>query len=586
MDVAETLPGVLREAPSVDMYDEDNGVVLLRDLRYRLRADGRMEKTVYLMVEEVKELSKTWPSLQLVAPTGGSCEVLEAALYDRKTSRPVISIEPAETRAENGGIVEIRIPNNLEGRILVAGYKMVFPTGMNVEDRVDLDFRLPVWEQKIAVEVPGGLSLVSAGGGGKKPDLSSGGPTDTYTWSFIDTPSRKTEGLFELPSKTLVFSLQEGARKAVEVVRAEERAFSEVPVPENIRRFLAEGSSKKAGESIIDIFRGDEMISRVFPQDHIRAAKDIPAEGPWSLWEGTFLLKNWMEEAGWNAQILWEPAVRLGKKVPATRKLWRGPSLLLTPPSGQDFFFHVGQSLPAGSMPPILWGRTLYKTESGRLESLAVPAGEAKDHRLSIRWSLEMDNRGNASGDLSLRLRGGWLHALSGGQLPTESELPGFFEDLLFPNTSDISWGEARIKERSTGFDIAVPFRTSIGIVAGGDILARWPVVVMPWQLDAVSQNGNGMSLRHPLVYEENAVLKLPEGYDVVALPNMRPSRNRGVVLTEEMEHNTRKRIVEGGYKIVATSDGTDGDAFESFQSVTRRILAWTDMTIPLRKRQ
>ncbi|MGC9372225.1 MAG: hypothetical protein ACP5DY_02795 [Thermovirgaceae bacterium] len=586
MDVAETLPRVLREAPSADMYNEENGVVLLRDLRYRLRADGSMEKTVYLVVEEVRDLSKAWPSLQLTAPTGGTCEVLEAALYDRRTSRPVMSVEPAESLAENGKTIEIRIPNNLEGLILVSGYRVVSPTGMNIEDRVDLSMALPAWEQNIAVEVPAGVSLVSAGVGGVKPGLESGGPTDTYTWSFIDTPTKKTEGLFQKQSGTLVFSFREGARMAAEEARTGESAVSGVPVPKKISGFLAADSPVKAGESILGLFRRNGLVSPLLPPDLIRRAGDIPLEGPWSLWEGTFLLKNWMKKAGWNADILWEPAVELGKKVPATRKLWARPVLSLSPPSGQEFFFLVGQNLPAGSVPASLWGKVLYETEGGSLERRTVPAGEAGDHRLSVSWTLEMDDPGYASGELRLRARGGWLQALNGGEVPAGNSLPGFFEEFRFPNTPDINWGEPRLVERGTGFDMTVPFNTSVGIVAGGDILARWPVAVMPWQLDAVSENGNGMSLRHPLVYEQNAVIRLPEGYDVVALPNLRSSRNTGIVLTEEIEHDKRKQIVEGGYKIVATSAGTGEDGFGAFKSVTGRTLAWTDMTIPLRKKQ
>jgi len=43
---------------------------------------------------------------------------------------------------------------------------------------------------------------------------------------------------------------------------------------------------------------------------------------------------------------------------------------------------------------------------------------------------------------------------------------------------------------------------------------------------------------------------------------------------------------VEGGYKIVVTSAGTGEDGFGTFKSVTGRALAWTNMTIPLRKKQ
>ncbi|MGC9489633.1 MAG: hypothetical protein ACP5CD_00190 [Thermovirgaceae bacterium] len=586
MDVTETLPEVLREAPSADIYGEENGVVLLRDLRYRLLADGAMEKTVYLIVEEVRDLSKVWPSLQLTAPTGGTFEILEATLYDRKTSRPVMSVEPAETMAENGKTIEIRLPNSLGGRIFVAGYRVVSPTGMNIEDRVDLSMTLPVWEQKIAVEVPAGVSLVSAGGAGGKPSLESGGPTDIYTWSFIDVPPRKTEGLFKASPKTLVFSLQEGARIAVEKARAGGSVLSGVPVPKRISGFLAADSPEKAGESILGLFRDDGLISPLLPPDHIRQAGDIPAEGPWSLWEGTFLLKSWMEKAGWNVDILWEPAVEFDKDVPATKKLWARPVLFLSSPSGQKFFFLVGQNLPPGSVPASLWGKVLYEIAGGRLERRTVPVGEAEDHRLSVRWTLEMDDRGYASGELRLRVRGGWLQVLSGREVATRSLLPGFFEEIRFPNTPDISWGKPRLMERGTGFDLTVPFSTFVGIVAGGDILARWPVAVMPWQLDVLSENSNGMSLRYPLVYEQNAVFKLPEGYDVVALPNLRSSRNTGIVLTEGIKHDKKGQVVEGGYKIVVTSAGTGKDEFGAFKSVTGRTLAWTNMTIPLRKKQ
>lgn len=585
MDIGKTLPGVLREAPSVDMYGGENGFVLLRDMQYRLRADGSMEKSVYLVVEEVSGLSKAWPAVGLTAPPGGSCEVLEAALYNPRTAMPVISIQPRKMKAKNGDSLEIRIPNNLEGRILVIGYKEVHPSTMNIEDRVELALDIPAWEQKVSVEVPGGMDLVYSGGG-DEPRLESDGPTDTYTWTFIDVPPGETTGIFDEPSRTLVFSLREGDRRAIEAAGAEEPASATIPLPEEIRRILAGGPSLRTGEAILGRLAGDGAAPGLLDGDYVRSAGDIPPEGPWTLWEATFLAKDWMEKAGWDAEILWDPAIRFSKPVPGTRKLWREPVLFLTPPSGKEFYYRIGQEVPPGTMPPSLWGKTLYTRSGSGITKQTVPTGDAGDHRLMFRWILELDEKGNASGEIRVRARGGWLEALTGGRVPTEENLPELLAGIGFPNTPDISWKGASLRAVSTGFDVTVPFSTPIGILSGGDILVRWPVAVFPWQNRALSQDTRGMSLRHPLVFEQQAQIKLPDGFDVVALPSLRPSQSTGITLTEEMKYTKRRQNIEGGYKVVVTSSGLGEDGFGSFQSVTGRNLGWANMTIPLRKIQ
>jgi hypothetical protein len=585
MDPEKALPEILREAPSVNMYTGQNGVVLLRDLQYRLRSDGFMEKTTYLVLEEIRGLSKTWQAIPVVAPPGGSCEILEARLYDRRTSSPMLSVKPPRTRAEDGEALEVRIPNNLDGRILVVGFRTIHPTQMNVEDRVNLALALPVWEQKISVEVPSGLPLVSVGGEGVIPDLERNGSTDIYRWSFLDTPPRKSEGLFKEPSRVLVFSLTKGGRMAFEAAASEDPG-SAMPVPEEVDRLLSEGPSVKTGKKILEYFAASRAISTTLPEDHVRPAADISAQGPWSVWEASFLLKNWMENAGWGVETLWKPAVSLQETIPATKKIWTRPVLYLVPPSGNGFYYSVQQQSPPGTVPPSLWGRTLYGLEGGTLSKRIVPTGDAGDHRLTVRWKLEMDETGAASGEFELRVRGGWLQALCGGRAPTMDNFRELLDNASFPNTPDIRWQEANIRKRSNGFDLAVTFHATSGILSGEDILIRWPVAVFPWQQDTLTEVSEDMSLRFPLVFEQKTVMKIPEGFDVLALPAMHPSERRGITLTENMEHTRRGRTIKGGYKVVVSSAGLGRDGFSDFRSVTNRTIAWTDMTIPLRKTQ
>lgn len=586
LDIESVLPEVLREAPSVEMYGTENGIVLLRDIKYNLLADGSMEKTTYLVLEEIHGLSKTWPSILLVAPPGGYCEIIEAQLYDPRTTAPMLSIKPRESLLENGKTTEIRIPNNLGGRILVIGYRTVFPTNMNMEDKIELAMELPIWEQKISVEVPGGTRLVSQVSG-LEPMLQKTGPTDTYTWMIFDTRPVKTVGLLSEPSKVLVFSLREGLRTAFEEAMAEIPAPSETPVPKEVERLLVKGPSTGTGESILGFFSENEFVSKILPADYVRSAGEIPDEGPWSVREASFLLKNWLEEAGWKVEVLWEPAAGLGKMVPGTKKLWARSVLFLDPPAGKGFYYKVGQSTPPGTLDPSLLGKTLYGKEQNSVVERVIPAGEAGDHRLTLRWNVELDENGTALGDLRIRARGGWLEMFSGGRIPTQQNDFGFLGDIKFPNMPDISWQKARVKTTSNGFDLDIPFRASLGIISAGDILVRWPVAILPWQFVLLSENKlPGLSLRYPFVFEQQVVLRLPDGFDVVALPSTRPYGFTGISLTEEMQYNRRKRNVEGGYKVVVSSSATDGEGFRNLQSVIRRNLAWSDMTIPLRKTQ
>ncbi|GAB6280626.1 MAG: hypothetical protein STSR0007_07120 [Thermovirga sp.] len=581
-DIAVELSRSLKGAPSLEAMGSGQGFVILRDIRFHLLADGRMERTTLWFVHEGNGIPDSWRNWEIVVPDGGEAAVMEAALYDPATAKLQFPLIPQKIVREGVPLIDVRLPNSFYGNILVLSYRQVFPTRVNIEDAVTLDLDLPQWEQRISIAVPSGAVPEWQGGGIPDPEMEKGNAQDIYTWNIMNTPARPRGVIASDPVRTFVFSLQKGLRYSITDAVTLADSVNASP-PAQIASMISDPNRARGGERIIAYVNTSSRILSGFPEGFVRSSADIPTEGPWTEWEASFLLTKWLRNAGWRADILWEALTPLKDDAPATIKVWKKPVLSLTPPGGKSFLFEIGQGVRPGNMPPRLWGRTIYALDGSTVLRRNIPAGGAADHRLSFDWNLAMSPDGVASGDLVVTVRGGWLDTLSGGMIPSNERALEILAAFGWPSTPGVPEDQIETEVLGSGFRMTVPIRTQLGISSGDGILVRMPSVVMPWQV-AVAERGASNGIRFPFIYEQTIEIALPEGFAVMALPALHPFGS-GSVRVEESMRVKKSRTLVGEHKMVVTSVRLDDSMKQSFPNAVRQGLVWSGITIPLRRR-
>jgi hypothetical protein len=111
----------------------------------------------------------------------------------------------------------------------------------------------------------------------------------------------------------------------------------------------------------------------------------------------------------------------------------------------------------------------------------------------------------------------------------------------------------------------------------------RMPSALMPWQM-TVAEKGISGGVRFPFVYEQTIEIVLPEGFDVMVLPALRPVES-GSVKIEESLRVKKGRTLVGEQKMVISSARMDDQTRQVFANSVRQSLGWSGITVPMRKR-
>ncbi|MGB4209306.1 MAG: hypothetical protein WBJ42_04125 [Thermovirgaceae bacterium] len=581
-DIPALLSRTLDEAPSLQALGLGKGTVVLRDINYRLLADGKTERTTTLFLYEGENLPDNWRNWEIPIPEGGEASVLESALYDPYSRRVRFPLIPREV--ERGGVrmIEVRLPNDFEGNILALSYREALPTRMNLEDAVPIDLDLAQWEQKITLAVPSGVEPAWLGEDLPEPHVSRDGAEDVYSWSIINTPAYEGASLSPGKGRWLVFSLRKGIQYSLSDV-AVLAASRDAPPPPRVASLLKDPDRSRRGIGIMEYMNDPDRVDRSLPPDLVRAAAGTPAEGPWTEWEASFLLGDWLRKAGWGVATCWDPRVPLPDGSPATVKAWGKPVLSVKPADGKPFMFEIGQAVKPGSMPPRLWGRTLHYLDGGTPSRMVLPSGGPGDHRLSINWAIEVAPDGMATGDLTVTAGGAWVEVLAGGGAAGKDAAVRMLASFSWPSTPGVSLQEVTVERPGTALRVKVPIHTRIAIPGGEGLLLRMPSVVMPWQRSVAEKRVAG-DIRFPFVFEQTAAIVLPEGFKVMVLPVTRPY-DAGQVKLEESIRVKKERTLAAEQKTVVSTAKLEEQAQQALANVVRQQIGWNEATVPLKKR-
>jgi len=574
---------LLEEAPSLSSYPGKGAVVLSRHLKNRLLADGSMERSTRLILLYKGTLPAKWGSWTIPAPEGGSVAIGRAELFAVAGVKPLRTLEVTESDEGGTKTASVKIPEASEESLLFIETVQKFPRRFNLDDQVWIALDLPQWELQVEVEVPRGTKLHWAGSGIGQPEKTERLGTDRYAWVAKNTPAWQGLSILDSGRSSLGFSLRTGLLSSLESLR--ELESKPVPVPQRLASGLSAKDSGRSGFRLLQALNEEKSSNESLPANWIRPAS-APAfgEGPWTDWEATLFAVSGLKSLGWTAIVWWLPSMPVTENVPAGNSLWACPVVEATPPGGKAFLFKRGSASSPGKIPSVLIGTTLYRLDGGKVLTMKNPEGSASSNRLAVRWELDLDGAGFATGKLLLNFRGGWDYLLRNGAPASRESAAELAREMLVPTPFLSGMGTPELSDSGSGLRIIVPVKGLLGISAQKDLLVRFPATDFPG-IRELLEGGGKFSLRFPFSIQQEFLIRLPAGYRVLEPPAMR-ERNMGKAMVEESFRSKEKKgLVEASQLVSITASRLDENGLTALNESLAQALRWGANSIPLRKR-
>ncbi len=567
-----------QEAPGLHNYPGSDGVIWYREVNYSLTADGRMEKDSTWIILAKKGLDEKWRNWEIPVYPEGSVEVLHSSLYDPGTSTMMTPVLAETAESGNMEIVQIRFPELQDEYLIYLSYREIIPKDCRLDDFLWMALDLPLWENRINVNVPQGSELFYSSQGVDPPVIEKQvDATKRYGWSSFNLSPRNRSSLAVNPRSFLAFSLRRGETAFARDIQVLSSP-SIPPLPASVAKFNHEANKTSAGSKMIG-FIEEASLLRGFPASYVR--RNIPENPPWSVFEKVILLSDWLSRAGWNSRLYWSTTQPLTEETPDTGGLVSMPILEITPPGGSSVFYQLGQGFSNSDLPPQMWGRTVYGYQDGALLKRQLPKGEASDHRLNINWILDLTEDGTLSGNLEILVRNGWKAMLLEDGRAFDESVSGMLYSLKIPGFDP---DKIKISPIKYGSRITVPVMFNSAIISGNNLLLNFPPVLLDPLLD-LGKMEPGYELKFPFVVDHSFEISFPDGYETVALPAT-SDRDFGVIrLNEDISINKKKRRISGNIKLLVNTDGIDTSIHRALIESLREWLMWMDKTVPLHKK-
>jgi hypothetical protein len=582
-DIAGEILRLGGQVPSTEAFSGAGGGVWLDSYIYNMKINGTATRTRRYIVMSARRDEKSPLNHLMIQPypldPGASLTVAEASLYDPSTAERTGDLSVVQYERDGVRVMAIRLPADINGGLAVIETVTEIPRRFFIDDVIPLAGDLPVWEQKVQVEVPEGVNLQWEGVGVRAPQRREESGLEYFTWTVINQPAWRKSSIIEEARPMLIFSQRSGIMRGLKDLEAVENAFTAPPIPEEVRG----GSSLiKAGGRIAKYLSDRRMLLDGYEPAQVRSGGNASPEGPWTSHERTIIAGRWLRELGWNVKVYWLQKLPIRADGPASLDLWDKPLLRITE-GGKDVYFTADQSAGFGKLSPSLYGRAIFRVNGTELERPTLPKGTASEHNLSQVWRLDLDKMGIATGSLDLTITGAWVDTLLRGDGASSSDLASAFLTEMNFDVSGLSIEPSSLKNLSSGYKLSFNVKTQLGIVSGNDMLIRIPGG-RPRGFDDIPANAEPFSFGFPFVFEQDAIISTPAGYRALMLPGSLQNGDSKAMFTESVVHWVKKGRVEASAVWTVRSAQIDSIASGRVREQSNLAERWSQTTIPLRR--
>jgi hypothetical protein len=576
-DAAGDVVRLSKEVPSIVAFPDARGVVWLSSYSYKLRSDGGMEKRHRLLMM----LGDSWEGEtldQFVIPCSGgpgsTVEVSEASWYDPSSGKKAGTLDVLRYDEDGASGAEIAVPLEARGHVIAVDSYTINPGKYYLDDLLVLAGDVPIWEQRVEVEIPEEMDFYWHGIGVRAPERSAALGTERIAWTIMNQPEWVRSGLLDEHPPTLVFSLHKGFSSYLKELRDLENSFAAPPIPPEISSAGAGKNLQKLGERIAAFTRDKIIPSGVRMPEGVRERSLIGDSGPWTVWEATLIAAKWLRSMGFEPKIFWRQRIPVNQDGPDAKSLWSEPVLVINRGGASDIYFTAGQSQEFGRLKPSLYGASIYRGSGMEIQKIALPGGSASDHTLKQTWRLTLGENGVAKGSLDIMATGGWADIFSEGR---------DIQDKISFGVRGISMDLAAVTASGNGCRIRFEVSAPLGIVSGGDILMKIPGG-LPSSFSDIPADRQAFSFNFPFVFDQDVIISTPKGFKALALPADTRHGDGKAMINESVVHWTRKARIEAFSKWTVRSAAVDSALSSRILDQLAIVRGWSELTIPLRK--
>ncbi|WP_288333665.1 hypothetical protein [Cloacibacillus porcorum] len=570
-----------KEVPSLETFGDNSAVIWLRNNESRMLADGSMENRRYTIIMMGEQVPEDWKTLRYPVPAEGSLVVEEAAWYNPMTGMKEGSLPVTEEKLAGGSAVSvISVPDDTVGRAVVIVVKENHANRYGVDETVNMAGSLPIWEQNVSVELPEGMEIFWTGRDMKEPLITKQNNVQRYSWQVMNQLPWHGEGFVTNERPMLSFSSKKGVLHSLRIIREMAASMPSLPLPVSMK-----GDSARAGAKLIEWVSAPERTLVGYPENWVRAADQIPVEGPWTPWEQTLLLNKWLASQGWTVSLWLEGKMPLDETTPASTTLFAYPVLELKPREGaKSSYFKAGLPFTFDRVPSSIAGTELYGLKDDEYVTKRLPAGSSSDNRLALLWRLKLDDQGKAEGKLDVTVTGGWSDIFSGNEVPSLNKIGTFLLAKINFAIPGMDITPTAVEPLPTGYKLSFDVRCVPGIIHGGSMLLRLPGGI-PLRVSEMIGREKKYTLRFPFIIDQKVRMSMPRGFRMLQTPPLKQlGTGTKAVLKESITHWPKKAELLADSTWVVKSREIDGTLAQVLREELAASLRWPVLDLPFRK--
>lgn len=566
---------LVQECPTLDEYPDSPAVIWDRKQLYTQDSKGREVKTVSYVILCGPMARLGWLNDQMVAPSGGSIELEQAAIFDPGSLKVTKHLVPDATELAKGHVM-LSFPQMDDDYLLVLSYRQNFAEEGVLEDIAWLGSEYPTWEGSIQVRIAKDQELFYESSTATKSATDEDDKFRRYGWFYFKQPAnRGMVGLVESSDPYIVFSLTKGQDRSVAVMN--ELASRKWP---SLPEIYVETEGARREKGIMTIEKFWRSSSRIRGEGTFRSANLVPNNGPWTTWEAAYIAASWLENQGWKAEVWFQHAIPQDRDSLSCLEGFSHPVLQVAEPGARKSFYYVpGQPSEGGKIPASLRGKTIYTAGNKKLRKKSFSPTDVAKNRLSIDWDLKVDEDCNVAGTLDVRVRQAWTEAFegltSGNKELIYTLLPGLQGWISLDDDFVIK------PLGSQGFKLVVPVKARSGITAPGGIMVAIPSVV-PAAFFRLHDVVSSAVLKFPFVVEQSYRIKLPKKYRLLSVPIKQEQASMVNNYTSQYRLNSRTNVIEGEEKLIHNYVRVDAPYIPGYKHVLEMWGSWRNSELVL----